>query len=150
MEYVVLVNHGTFSGSYVFADFKNTFIRHRDIALAHILQHILQAFAQTFTFGFEGFFLGIRVERQKIAGGHGRYPLLDCKANALAGFFIRLHGFGHAHECVRIERIRCRRKRRQRVLRPVFTGKTPVFRHLRGLRKPSTPQLAGLCNITLL
>ena len=62
LKIFIFKNHSTFRGGHVLTHHKLAFIGHRHMALLHVVQQILNAFGQALTLGFDGLFLGFRIE----------------------------------------------------------------------------------------
>ena len=82
LKQLVLKNNCTFGGRHVFTDFKLALIRHRHMALAHVVHQVFEALGNALALGFNCLLLRIDVESQKITGRRGGQPLLDGKADA--------------------------------------------------------------------
>ena len=75
------------------------------MALAHIVQQVLHAFGDALALGFQRFFLGFGVKRQKVAGRGGGDALLNRKAQAIAGFFVGFHRVGQGHQGAAVQQV---------------------------------------------
>ena len=68
LKVLVLEHHGAFGGGDVFTDLEDAFVGHRHMALLHVMKHVCQALGNALAPGFDGFFLRLGIERQKVAG----------------------------------------------------------------------------------
>ena len=149
----VFKDHCAFGGGDVFADLKNAFIGHGDMALLHVVHQVLQALGNALALGVQRFFLGFGIQSQEIARGAGRQPLLYRKAHPCAGFFIAFNGFRQAHQCLCIDHVAGSTKVRDRVAVPGLAGKAAVGHRLelgRISRHAGIPQVTGLLQVGLL
>ena len=62
LKQVVFKHHMSRGGCHIFADLKQTFVRHGDVALAHVMPQILNTFGNALAFAVDGFLLCIRIE----------------------------------------------------------------------------------------
>ena len=94
LKNLVFEHNGTFGERQIAPDLELAFVRHRNPAFFHVGQQVLHTAGNALALGVERFFLGIYIERKKIAGGCGCRPLLDGKAHAPAGLRIALQRIG--------------------------------------------------------
>ena len=128
LKQLVLKHHRAFGGSDVFTDFKQALIRHRHMALAHIMQQVLNAFGDALALGVQRLLLRIGVKGQKVAGGGRCIQLLHGKFDAGTGFGVGLHGVCHAHQGAGVQQIGRSRQCRHRVGSPRLCRKALVTR----------------------
>jgi len=146
LEELVFKYNGTFGGGDIFAYLEQAFIRHRHMALLDVVHQVLDALGNALAFGFEGFFLGLGIESQKIARRCSSHPLFHRKTNPAAGFGVCIHRLGQAHEGTGIEQVGGGIERRNRVAVPGLPREATVL-DLQAVVQALVPQLRGVLEI---
>jgi hypothetical protein len=75
------------------------------MALLDVVHQVLDTFGNALALGVYSLFLRFGVEGQVVAGGRCGHPLLDRKADAVAGLGVGFYGFGHAHQGAGVEHV---------------------------------------------
>ena len=133
LKNLVFEHNGAFGERQIAPDLELAFIGHRNPAFFHVGQQVLHAAGNALALGVERFFLGIHIERKKVAGGCRCRPLLDGKAHAPAGLRIALQRIGQRQQKAAVEQMRCCGKARYRLLLPQVAGKAAVAGDIRKL-----------------
>ena len=94
--------------------------------MTHVGQQVGNALGQALALGFHDLVERIGIQRQKIAGRHGRHPLLDREAHAVARFLVTLYCLGHAGQHAAAEQIVGCGHRRNRIGAPFGLGEALV------------------------
>ena len=109
LKQLVFKNNRTFGRCHIASHLEQTLVRHGHMALLDVVQQVFQAFGDTFALGFNGFLLGLGIERQEITGRRGCCPLLHRKAHPGTGFLVRIYRIGQTHQGAGIKQVVGRR-----------------------------------------
>ena len=128
LEQLVFKHHRAGAAGDVFADLEHRLIRLRDMAFFQVFQQVLHAHHDALAFRVQRFFQCVRVQRQKVAGAGGVYPLLHRKADAAFAFGVAFHAVGQLHQRARVQQVKLRRYRCGGVGQPFVAGKAAQCR----------------------